>query len=445
MRLRRFLPHLLALSYLLIPTAFAIAAPSLAATTTFAPPVAVDDSRPASEPGIMVDPLGRIFVNAPPGLPGPSYVWRSDDGGSTFVFAGPGTVGASPGGTGVVIGGGDSNLSADAAGNLYFIDLWLANSSTAVSLDGGINWFGQPFGTVPIQDRPWLAADPDAKRAGNVYSVTEQLGTGIFISIAKPLASVVPSGLVYPVSVLEVSDADRGLVGTAPAGPIITNQKGDTYNVYSVFTGSNGSGIGLSKLPNGAQTTSNSQVTPAMSAHDQTQAFPVIAVDNAADDNLYVVWTDPISAADWEIRFASFNGSTWSNAVTVGYGVYPWITAEGAGKVDIGWYSAQRSGYNGDPNNGAAAHAVWDVDFAQSLNALAATPSFTAPVQAATAVKSGNICTGGTSCSADRELGDFMSIAHDAAGNALLSYVEVRQPGTGLVRLVAQNGGSVIK
>ncbi len=56
---------------------------------------------------------------------------------------------------------------------------------------------------------------------------------------------------------LEISDLDRGLVGTAPAGNMATNRKGDTYNVYSVFTGSNGSGIGLSKLPNGSLTTTN--------------------------------------------------------------------------------------------------------------------------------------------------------------------------------------------
>lgn len=434
---------LLALGFVALLPAFTAHRKAQAQGFSFGTPVAVDDSRPdASEPGINVDAAGHVFVNAPPGLPGPSFVWRSIDGGASFVFAGPGTVGASPNGTGVVIGGGDSNLATDARNNLYFIDLWLGDSSSAVSHDDGADWFGQPFGTVPIQDRPWISADPTAAGAGNVYSVTEQLGTGLFISISKPPSQL--SGLVYPISLLEISDLDRGLVGTAPAGNMATNRKGDTYNVYSVFTGSNGSGIGLSKLPNGSLTTTNSTVTPADSAHDQTQAFPVVAVDNGIDDNLYVVWTDPVSSSQWNIRFASFNGSSWSNAVTVGHGVYPWVTADAAGKVDIGWYSAERGGYIGDPNAGAAANAVWDVDFAQSVNALASTPTFSAPVQAADAAKSGNICTQGTGCSADRELGDFMSIANDAAGNALLSYVVVPTPGTGFVRVVKQTGGSTI-
>lgn len=412
------------------------------AQATFGTPVAVDDSRPGGEPGIIVDTIGRVFVNAPPGLPGPSNVWRSSDGGASFVFAGPGTVGASPNGAGVEAGGGDSNVASDAQNSLYFVDLWLGNSSTAVSHNSGANWFAQPFGTVPIQDRPWVSADPSAAGAGIAYSVTEQLGTGLFLSISKPVGPL--SGLVYPISILEVSDQQRGLVGTAPTGNLVTNQKGDTYNVYSIFSGSNGSGLGLAKLANGALMTSTSNIPPAASAHDQTQAFPVLAVDNASDDNLYLVWTDPISAGDWEIHFVSFNGSTWTNPVTVGHGVYPWITADAPGKVDIGWYSAERGSYIGDPNAGASANAVWDVYFAQSVNALTATPTFTASIPVATAAKKGNICTQGTGCSADRELLDFMSITHNAAGDALLSYTLVPQAGTGLIRVVSQTGGTTI-
>jgi hypothetical protein len=275
---------------------------------------------------------------------------------------------------------------------------------------------------------------------GTAFAVTEQLGTGIFLSesIPGPLA-----GVVYLLPILEVTDQQRGLVGAAPAGNIVTNLKGDTYNVYSIFTGSNGSGLGLAKLPAGAFMVTNTTIAPANNAHDQTQAFPVIAVDNAANDNLYVVWTDPVSAGEWDIRFASFNGSAWSNPVTVGHGVYPWITAQAPGKVDIAWYSAERSGYIGD-SNAAPATAVWDVDFVQSVNALGATATFTAPVQAATGAKSGPICTKGIGCSGDRELGDFMSIAHDNNGNALISYVSVPSAGQSLVRFVAQNGGTTI-
>jgi hypothetical protein len=359
-------------------------AASSAFAFTFGPPVAVDDSRPGSEPGINADSSGRIFINAPNGLLGPSRVWRSTNAGQSFSFVGPGNVGVTPA-PAVILGGGDSNISIDSANNLYFIDLWLGDSSSAVSHDNGTSWSGQPLSGVPIQDRPWVSADPRPSATGTGFAVTEQLGTGIFLSesIPGPLA-----GIVYLIPILEVTDQQRGLVGAAPAGNLVTNPKGDTYNVYSIFTGSNGSGLGLAKLPAGGLMVTNTTVPPANNAHDQTQAFPVLAVDNGVNDNLYLVWTDPVSASEWDIRYASFNGVSWSNPVTVGHGVYPWITADAAGKVDIAWYSAERGGYIGDPN-AAPAGAVWDVDLAQSVNALAATATFSAPVQAATGAKGG--------------------------------------------------------
>src|SRR5690348_14394199 len=214
---------------LLTPALGAFFSPPPAAAASFKLAAAsVDSTRPASEPIIRVDPQDRIFVAAPPGPPGPSFVWRSEDGGNSFEFVGPGAINVSSSGGAIVLGGGDCDLAFDAASSLYFIDLWLGDSSTAVSHDQGTSWQGQPFGTVPVQDRPWVSADPNPTNPGTVFSVTEQPGTGIFISESPgPLA-----GQIFPVSILEASDLDRGLVGAAPAGNLVTNQKGDTYNVY---------------------------------------------------------------------------------------------------------------------------------------------------------------------------------------------------------------------
>jgi hypothetical protein len=412
-----------------------------AAAQTFSSPVVIDNTHNASEPGIIADPSGKLFVNAPIGLPGPSLVWRSTDTGSTWTATGPGTVGANP--ANVTLGGGDSNLASDAASNLYFVDLWLGNASTAVSHDSGAGWLGQPFGTMPIQDRPWVSADPRPGQQGIVYSVTEQLGTGLWISrsvVNSPLA-----GAVYPLSTPEITTVQRGVVGTVPPGNLVTDMNGTTYNVYSTFTGTSPGqhGVGLSALPAGALTTTNSSVTPADGAYDTSQNFPVVAVDNAADHNVYVVWTDP-TPTSWNIRFASSTdgGQTWSSAVTVGQGVYPWITADGPGKVDIAWYSAAPS-YAGDPNT-APAGTQWNVAFAQSVNATASTATFSAPATAVTGIKSGAICTQGTNCSADRELGDFMSIAHDAAGNALIAFATVPSSGHSNVEFTKQTAGTGI-
>jgi hypothetical protein len=438
----RHITHLLFLLTILALGAFLPSTPALAAKFEVSA-TTVDNTRPASEPRIIVDPQDRIYVAAPPGPPGPSFVWRSEDGGQTFTFVGPGTVGASASGGSVVVGGGDCDLATDAASGLYFIDLWLGNSSTAVSHDNGASWQGQPFGTVPIQDRPWVSAQPNPGNPATVFSVTEQPGTGLFISESPAPAS----GEFFPVTMLEASDADRGLIGAAPAGNLVTNMKGDTYNVYSIFTGPNGGGIGVGKLAAGSLSVSTSAVKPANSAHDQTQCFPVAAVDNQVDDNLYVTWCDPVRTGDWAIRFASFNGKRWSKAVTLGHGLYPWITAGSPGHVDVAWYSAAASGWIGDPNVGARHHAVWDVDFSQSLSALSSRPRFSRPVAAARRVKTGSVCTEGTTCVSDREVGDFLSIAHDSGGRALIAFVRVPDPspGFGFVEVTRQSGGANIR
>ena len=57
----------------------------------FGPPVVVT-GLDAGEPGIDVASDGTIYVNAPPGLQvsgSPSLVFRSDDGGATWVLTPP--------------------------------------------------------------------------------------------------------------------------------------------------------------------------------------------------------------------------------------------------------------------------------------------------------------------------------------------------------------------
>jgi hypothetical protein len=109
--------------------------------------------------------------------------------------------------------------------------------------------------------------------------------------------------------------------------------------------------------------------------------------------------------------------------------------------VDVVWYSAAPT-YIGDPNN-ATAGSHWDVFFSQSTNALASTATFSSPTDVAVA-KTGQICTKGTGCTANRELLDFFSITHDVGGDALISYANVPTPGTAHVMFTRQTAGTLI-
>src|SRR5260370_41979091 len=90
---------------------------------------------------------------------------RSFDGGQPFRWVGGA---AQPFGKPLsCVGGGDSELATDTAGNLYFSDLTLANMSTARSGDQGRSFAFSCTGVpaTPV-DRPWLAAEGDATNGG---------------------------------------------------------------------------------------------------------------------------------------------------------------------------------------------------------------------------------------------------------------------------------------
>jgi hypothetical protein len=416
------------------------AAIALTPPITFTPPKIVSNDN-ANEPGIkenslgiFIDAIGSLITTNRPG--GPSFVYRSTDNGATFKSVGPPLISPSN----VTIGGADCDLATDARSNLYLIDLWIADASAAFSSNGGASWSGIPLGDLPLEDRPWISADPRSDHVGLAYAVTHVLPVGLFLSSTS-------SGTVYTTSALEALDlVDRN--SFASPGNLVTNLKGDTYNVYPIGKGTNGAGIGIGKLPAGSSTVVTGSVKAADKTHPTVgNSFDVIAVDNAPDDNLYVVWVDPVNATTWNIRFSSSTdgGNTWSVPATLGHGLFPWIAAGAPGKVDVIWYTAEFSShYAGDPN-AAPATAIWDVAMAQSLDATALLPHFNASTIAASAAKKGAICTSGAQCTADRELGDFMEVTVDDRGLALIAYTTVPAPSVMRVAFVIQTSGPVVQ
>ncbi len=133
---------------------------------------------------------------------------------------------------------------------------------------------------------------------------------------------------------------------------------------------------------------------------------------------------------------------TWSapqkvsgSGLSAGTNTFPWITAGSDGRVDVAWYHADETSEPGTCASGSGTCALygasnlqkaeWSVQLGQSLNAHDASPTYTPASVSETYVKHGQICTNGLGCATggDRSLGDFLQVATDSQGAAVVSYV----------------------
>jgi hypothetical protein len=379
-----------------------VTATSAAAFTT-----TVVTSEPMSEPGIAVASDDTIYIDGPEGLlsnlPGsPSPVFRSEDGGASWTKT-PFSLREN------LPGGGDSNIALDPAnGAIYMTDLWLGDSTVSTSSDKGNTWTANPLQGLPIQDRQWVATSG----GGIVYHAVHQIPLGLVVSKGS-------GGLLYPQSTIAATPVDQtGCV--CPPGNVIAQSGGgllgSSDKVGLIYATSSG-GIKFAGSGNGGLTFANVDVQPE-SANTTDAAFPVVA--NAGGNHLVATWLN-VKGSTSSVAYSDSHdwGATWSaprTLVSGGASVYPWIAARGS-KVAISLYHTSTAG---TPDN-VPAGAQWFETYLESSDAGA---TFSAPVSAdPTVVKAGPICTEGTGCSANRELGDFQSLALDNQGNADLTWV----------------------
>ena len=228
-----------------------------------------------------------------------------------------------------------------------------------------------------------------------------------------------------------------------------------------------------------------------LGANQKTGAnFPTMAIDNAG--NLYAVWEqaqlgpetntvgDLAVHGDTALKYSysTDQGNTWSTPITIDTSgsadgvlhnnVFAWINAGDEGRVNIVWYGTNavanegnafdftgcgRNVLNPPPqgkniNGPDAADGLWSVWMAQSTNAHAATPTFTAPVRASSHhVHRGGVMTviGGQCGWASRALGDYLQLRTGPKGEAHISYADSNNVvGTlaGHAMYVHQNGGT---
>jgi hypothetical protein len=417
----------------LLPTllAAAVAVPMLHADAVpaFGSPVLVT-SKDMSEPGIDIAPDGTIYVNAPGGIvlngtgPGPSFLFRSTNGGTSFVETSNLTRLAGP-------GGGDSDLVVTPSGHLAWTDLWLGSSSVASDPIGqGDVWVTNPFQGVAAQDRQWLASTRnvvDGLPTDIVYHVTHQIEGGLVVSKSFD------GGVTYPVNNLAASPVDQGyclcfpgnMIAESGNGPLDNGVAGTLEDKVGLIypTGGGGptgslQGVGFAKSVDGGLTWTHSAVATPSSASRQG-VFPVVA--NAGGNNLVAVWYENGKVA---LSRSTNWGDTWSAATYVSgsdSAVLPWVDARN-GKVAVAYYGKVGSD--------------WFVRYTESTDGGA---TFSSPVSADSArVKHNNPCLQGLDCNGDRELGDFLQVAIDGAGKANIVYVHSYETST--VVGVAGNG-----
>lgn len=320
-------------------------------------------------------------------------------------------------------GGGDADISF-RGNDLWFIDLWAGSNSIQYSPDKGKTWtLGTPFTTLPVTDRQWIAigdtvVDPVLGRQTTVYAVyqTFQPGDGMWLSRSRdngltwdfhtPIGGLGSGPAGIPAHI--VSDGSKTVAVAVNSGGqfrvAVSKDEGASWTVNSVSNGradAQGWAIGLSMNP--------------LQPNELAITYPVT---NAADGG---------PSSKTIVRTTSNFGANWSDAIRLEPGAsvtgpmdwFPWVDYRG-NKIAVAWY--QSSGpVPGRKADNAPSTNKWHVFHSESLNDGA---TFSTPQQVTSVpAKSGPICTVGLSCTADRDLGDFLQIAIDTTGNSWIAMV----------------------
>jgi hypothetical protein len=463
-------------------------APALARASSppgFATPTMADAFRPGFEPDLAIDTSptagrGQIYTSFPFGFSTTqSFIYRSNDAGQSFHLV----EGNALGKPATCIGGGDTELQLDrVSGALYFSDLQgLTNFSNSTSSDAGRSW--QTTCTAVNGtgvDRQWIGVDTNGRstavgpgagdgRLYEDYDNVDQNSDQDFLLGNQLVMNESLDGVHYgsgcaaagspcpgPPAVIS---RDEGI----PGNVVVDDSAASPYQhtVYAVHTGSANNSVIVSYCRGKAGDSTAAQV--AADCSDPTQVQPLdpghvnvnwhdsparvpgqyltgslfasIAIDPAGD--LYVVWAEyPTDASGTEngpgaIEMAvstdgaqSWRGPFQVSPASLGNNVMPWVTVGDPGRVGVAWYGAPQAQEAGNYGPDQLDHGTWNVYYAQSLNALGATPGFSVAKVSDHQAKFGNISTQGLGGSPDRSLGDFMQVHTGVNGEAVISYVD---------------------
>ena len=391
----------------------------------FGKPSYIDKNRAGGEPVAITAQDGSIIVSAhagtthiykaPDAAPGAgdfvdgyanqTLNWRSDDGGKTWKYVGIAGQEMGPH-TATSSGFSDPDLTMDAGGRIYNVEINLANVATFSSPDDGQSW-PRANPVSASGDRPWVTGG-------------EKDEVFLYVNLPKQLWRSTNGGLTY-------SLVNQG----PPSGDMLADGKLmiDPLKPKTGLLGPLGDG-GVAISPDDG---ASWKAYPAPLGKS-TQFFGTIAVDRkgwvyAANAGGYSGAAD--TEADGEVTFNYFNrkSNKWAKSpvnipIPKGDAMWPWLIAGDDGRVTVVWYQT----LNGNQNK-------FYIFAASTKNAHGTTvtcsdgskkfipPQFSVANASKRPVHTGKICLAGTNCNAntnfeagDRRMGDFFSVNFDHKG-----------------------------
>lgn len=436
-----------------------------------------------AEPAVAVTPDGTLWAAGLYGVSGEGHdIWRStDDGASWEWVAAPFRVTPSDQTT---LAGDDVDIAvapeANSGGhyNIYTASLWakadaggliIGDVSLAISQDSGATWLVHPLAAeLPVDDRPWLAADGPCRVYLNYHAGPTLANVVNVYDLCDPVATVAGSTLApiastrYPDLLVPAVTGQRATYVTAGFGKAVVDTSAASayrHNLYipmmdcpdvSLDQEVARAQAGDATCPSGT----NAAVFVAIGTQGATswtfhriatsasRAVPIWPATAAVDPSgrVYVAWHDNQHAY---LQSSSDGGTTWSTPVLLNAGgtaVYPTVSAGAGGTVDVAWYGSDAVGDANDqavmglPNSSGA--AVWSLRWVRSHDAGA---TFDPLVIADPIVHTGVLCTNGEACTIPNSrdlLDDFGVVTSPITGHTTVVYTSDQPSGTRAGRAV---------
>ena len=461
-----------------------VVAPTVPGRASTPPQFAPDQVLPGdggAEPSLAIDlsrtpSQGTLYVAAISGSNSPE-LWRSSDQGRSWSAPVPFD-------TGGPARGSDADVAVGPTGTVYVADLNVSHTWVQSSTDHGASFdTGTP--STPEADRPWLTAGPGSTvyvayhdfATETILVCTSTTGSTAFGPCVDAMPSPGPAAQcagntdigkalrIDPtdgsLNIVFSCSTDQEAAKSPPYGPVHdyfmskSTDGGLTWTVHPMYAADT----------SGTRSPTLSNFWTSFAIDDAGNYYALLdgtMDDNDVAHNPYHVYL--ITSTD--------HGTTWSRPVVVdheadgrGTHVLSDLTVTAAGQVDVVWYGTTATGEpngvcgsvaaqgacpNGEglPALGDPAAAAWRVSLAQSVDALAASPTFTQVPVTTEATHLGRICTNGIVCGrSDRSLLDFISVVADCAGNAHVAFAgNPDQAAGGAVRVheADQVGGSAL-